>query len=135
WDARYLQLMAYREATGNCAVPQSFTTADGAKLRVWVDMQRRAYKADKLSPERVERLKAAVGFVWHAHADGWGAHFELLTAYHVAHGHCAVPFKFAAADGTKLGKWVSAQRRAYKAGELSPERAQRLEAVGFAWRV
>ncbi|KAJ1445229.1 hypothetical protein M885DRAFT_579572 [Pelagophyceae sp. CCMP2097] len=34
-----------------------------------------------------------------------------------------------------LGWWVDTQRKAYKAGELSPERVQRLEAVAFAWRL
>jgi hypothetical protein len=87
-----------------------------------------------MSPERAKRLEA-VAFVWDAIADGWDARFELLTAYHAAHGDCAVPQRFAAADGFKLGQWVDKQRRAYKAGKLTPEHVERLEAVGFEWRV
>jgi hypothetical protein len=125
-------------------VPYNFAAADGTKLGEWVRTQRKAYKTGKLSPERVARLEAAA-FVWDAaaydarrldaHADGWDARFELLTAYHVAHGDCAVSRSFAAADGTKLGLWVDRQRKSYKAGKLSPERVERLEAVGFAWRI
>ncbi|KAJ1450172.1 helicase-associated [Pelagophyceae sp. CCMP2097] len=134
WDARYLQLKAYRAATGDCAVPFKYAAADGTNLGRWVDRQRQAYKAGKLRPERAERLKA-VAFVWDTHADAWDAHFELLQAYRAAHGGCAVPYHFAAADGTKLGEWVHTQRRAYKADELIPERVKRLEAVAFVWDV
>ncbi|KAJ1447419.1 helicase associated domain-containing protein [Pelagophyceae sp. CCMP2097] len=138
WDARYLQLQAYQAAHGDSAIHR----------------QRAAFKAGGLTPERLERLEAvafvsdagelsperaqrleAVAFVWDAQADGWDAHFELLQAYRKAHGDCAVPQTFATADGTKLGWWVNKQRTSYKAGELSPERVERLEAVGFAWRV
>ncbi|KAJ1455855.1 helicase-associated [Pelagophyceae sp. CCMP2097] len=134
WEAQYLRLAAYRAAEGHCAVPRKFVTADGTKLGLWVSTQRHAHKAGEMSPERVERLEAA-GFVWNVLADGWDAHFELLTAYHAAHGDCAVPHKFVAADGTKLGLWVVRQRQAYKAGEMSPERIDWLEAAGFVWNM
>ncbi|KAJ1457383.1 helicase associated domain-containing protein [Pelagophyceae sp. CCMP2097] len=133
WDTRYLQLMAYREAAGDCRVPHRFET-DGAKLGQWVQTQRKAYKTGKLRPERVERLKA-VAFVWNVLADEWDAHFEQLTAYRAAHGDCAVPYGFAAGDGAKLGIWVHTQRKAYKAGKMSPDRAKRLAAVAFVWDV
>jgi hypothetical protein len=56
-------------------------------------------KQGGLNDERVARLEAA-GFVWDVLADGWDTHFELLQAYRKAHGDCAVPYSFAAADGT-----------------------------------
>ncbi|KAJ1445825.1 helicase associated domain-containing protein, partial [Pelagophyceae sp. CCMP2097] len=129
WDARYPQLEAYHAAHGDCAVPFNFAEADGTKLGRWVGTQRQAYKVGEMSPVRFERLEA-VAFVWDVLADGWDAH---LTAYHVAHGDSAVPRSFPATDGTKLGRWVGTQRQAYKVGEMSPERAQRLEEAGFAW--
>jgi hypothetical protein len=115
-------------------VPQTFAAADGTKLGRWVNKQRLAHKTGELNPERIRRLEA-VAFVWGAFADGWDAYFEQLMTYRAAHGDCAVPRNFAAADGTKLGSWVHRQRKAYKAGKLSPERVEPLEAVGFAWRV
>ncbi|KAJ1452320.1 helicase-associated [Pelagophyceae sp. CCMP2097] len=133
WDARYLQLGAYREASGDCHVPFRYVT-DGATLGWWVSAQRRAFKARKLSPERIARLEAA-GFVWDPRAEEWDAHFKLLQTYHAAHGDCAVPSNFATADGTKLGQWVNKQREAYKAGKLSPDRVERLVAVAFVWDV
>ncbi|KAJ1446200.1 helicase associated domain-containing protein [Pelagophyceae sp. CCMP2097] len=134
WDARYLQLQAYHAAHGDSAVPKRFTLADRFKLGTWVGTQRLAYKKGELSPERVERLKA-VAFVWGAIAEAWDAHFKLLAAYREAHGNCAVPSNFATADGTKLGRWVNTQRKAYNTGKLRPERVERLEAVAFVWDV
>ncbi|KAJ1445454.1 helicase-associated [Pelagophyceae sp. CCMP2097] len=134
WDSHFDLLRAYKAAHGDCSVPRNFPEKEGNKLGAWVNTQRKAFKAGEMSPERIERLEA-VSFVWDVIPKAWESHFELLTAYKVAHGNSAVPFRFAAADGTKLGRWVDAQRRVHKAGEMSPERAQRLEAVGFAWRV
>ncbi|KAJ1450291.1 helicase associated domain-containing protein, partial [Pelagophyceae sp. CCMP2097] len=134
WDAHFELLAAYHAAHGNCVMPSNFVAADGTKLGSWVDRQRTAHHTGKLSAERVERLKA-VAFVWKVRVDGWDAHFELLGAYHAAHGDCALPYLFVAADGTKLGWWVSTQRRAHKADGLSPERAERLEAFGLVWTV
>ncbi|KAJ1455901.1 helicase associated domain-containing protein [Pelagophyceae sp. CCMP2097] len=134
WDAHFELLTAYHAAHGHCVLPQNFAAADGTKLGSWVNEQREAHKAGKMSPERVERLEAA-GFFWKVLADAWDAHFELLTAYHAAHGHCAVPQKFAAADGTRLGQWVNRQRRAHKAGKMSPARLERLLGVDFVVHV
>ncbi|KAJ1449276.1 helicase associated domain-containing protein [Pelagophyceae sp. CCMP2097] len=134
WDTRFEALQAYRVSHGNWNVPDSFVAADGTKLGKWVATQRHSYKAGKMSPERIDRLEAA-GFVWSVLADGWDAYFELLTAYHAAHGDCAVPTKFAAADGTKLGPWVATQRQAYKAGYIRTEHIDRLEVAGFVWTV
>jgi len=134
WDAHFELLTAYHAAHGDCAVPQTFATADGTKLGEWVNRQRLACKAGELSPEHAKRLEA-VAFVWDVLADGWDAHFELLHAYRKAHGDIAVLQNFVVADGTQLGQWVHTQQKAYKAGELSPERAKRLEAVAFVWDV
>jgi len=132
WDAHFELLTAYHAAHGDCAVPKLFAAADGTKLGAWVTTQRTAYKAGKLSPERVERL-GAVGFAWALHGDGWDTQFEALQAFHAAHGNYAVPQTFVAADGTKLGSWVAAQRHWHKAGKMSVERVERLEAVAFVW--
>ncbi|KAJ1455849.1 helicase associated domain-containing protein [Pelagophyceae sp. CCMP2097] len=131
WDTHFEALQAYRAAHCDCTVPARFVAADGTKLGQWVFRQRKAYKAGNMRTEHIDRLESA-GFVWTVRP-GWDTHFELLTAYHAAHGNCVVPQNFAAADGTKLGAWVKTQRTAYTAGKMSPERVERLEAVAFVW--
>ncbi|KAJ1446321.1 helicase associated domain-containing protein [Pelagophyceae sp. CCMP2097] len=135
WDVHFEALRAHRDAKGTCAVPGRFVAADGTRLGWWVDLLRRARAAgDFLSAERIEQLDAA-GFVWDIAAHSWDAKFEALRAFHATHGDCAMPFRFVAADGTKLGRWVWQQRQARKDGLLSPERIDRLEALGIVWAV
>ena len=40
---------------------------------------------------------------------------------------------FTTKDGFKLGSWVSSRRRGYKNGQLTPDRIDALNALGFIW--
>ena len=44
-----------------------------------------------------------------------------------------MPAKYVTSDGYRLGSWLSVRRQDYKAGKLSPERIQQLEALGVRW--
>lgn len=65
--------------------------------------------------------------------------FSRLVAFRDLHGHCLVPNRYP--SDPSLGSWVSTQRRQYKAlisgscesTPMTPERAQKLERVGFVW--
>jgi hypothetical protein len=124
WETGFELLKAYRSEHGHC---------ECTTLGQWVNDQRKAYKLRKLSLERIARLTAA-GFVWTVNPGLWDASFKHLTAYRASFGDCLVPKKFLAADGTKLGLWVAAQRRDYVAGVLSDDRVERLDAIAFVWR-
>ncbi|CAB9508948.1 helicase [Seminavis robusta] len=73
------------------------------------------------------------------HEQRWEAMFHRLVAYKAKHGHCLVPNRYA--EDTQLGSWVSAQRRQYKivtsggneSAAMTPERAQKLNDIGFEW--
>lgn len=65
----------------------------------------------------------------------WELWFGLLVAYVEHHGDCLPPAKYLE-QGLPLGRWVDKQRAAFKRGDLSPERAARLQALpGWAWSV
>jgi hypothetical protein len=50
------------------------------------------------------------------------------------HGHARPVVKYVDETGHRLGRWVDAQRQAYKNGTLSKERTRRLEVVeGWVW--
>jgi hypothetical protein len=36
-------------------------------------------------------------------------------------------------ENLRLARWVMTQRQMYRKGKLSPDRIQRLEAIGFVW--
>ena len=61
----------------------------------------------------------------------WYEKYLLLEQYKKEHGNCLVPYAYAVGD-VKLGVWVADQRQRYKKGELSANRREMLDALGFS---
>ena len=55
WDAMFLALQQYKQAHGNCLVPQRWK--ENRKLADWVSEQRMAYNKGRLDAERTRRLE------------------------------------------------------------------------------
>jgi hypothetical protein len=100
---------------------------DGFTLGRWVSKQR-TNKAN-ISSDRIDRLEA-LGFVWDAREAAWEEAVEVLRQFHAREGHSKVPAAYEV-DGFRLGTWVSNRRK--EKDTLSPERLERLEALGFVW--
>ncbi|MDC6454678.1 helicase associated domain-containing protein, partial [Planktomarina temperata] len=126
WEEGFSKLLQLNEAEGHCRVPAKFKL-DGFNLGQWVSDQRKA--KDRISPERRQRLDD-VGFVWDTLTEAWEEGFSNLLQFQEVEGHCNVPAKFKL-NGFNLGKWVSHQRTGKDS--MSPERKQRLDAIGFVW--
>jgi hypothetical protein len=99
------------------------------KLGTWVANQRHNKKA--MSVERRRRLDA-VGFVWDPYGVEWEKNFALLKGFQSREGHCRVR-RGHQEGGFKLGTWVVNQR--IRKNALFAERKQRLNAIGFIWRL
>ncbi len=98
-------------------------------LGTWCNTQRQARKNGRLTKERIRRLDA-LGFVWeYDQGEEWLRRYEQLRGFHEAAG------RFPKATEGRLGNWCMTQRKAYREGRLSAERAARLEAIGFSWSV
>ncbi|MGW8955536.1 Helicase associated domain protein [Streptomyces sp. NPDC055709] len=64
----------------------------------------------------------------------WKAGHRAATAFQRREGHLAVPWDHTEGEsGYPLGRWLSDQRRALKAGGMDPERAKDLDALGMVW--
>ncbi|WP_324801571.1 helicase associated domain-containing protein, partial [Streptomyces cyaneofuscatus] len=61
-------------------------------------------------------------------ARGWAA----LKTFTEREHHARVPYGYKE-GATSLGQWVAEQRRAYGAGQMTGQRAQRLEKLGMVW--
>jgi hypothetical protein len=86
-----------------------------------------------MSQEQRQRLEA-LKFVWDPLAADWEEGFSYLQRFHQRGGHCRVLWNYCdSATGFQLGQWVNVQRRAQ--ATLSSERRQRLDALGFVWKV
>ncbi|MFF4054135.1 Helicase associated domain protein [Streptomyces chartreusis] len=64
----------------------------------------------------------------------WARGWAKLKAYVERVGNARVPYGHREC-ATPLGQWVAEQRRAHRAGEMSGQRAQRLERLGMVWSV
>ena len=70
--------------------------------------------------------------LWEAFED-FQIGLDYLKGYKVAHGDCSVVPRFKTEGGFRLGTWCISQRTDYKKGQLSQERIDALEALGFIW--
>ena len=132
WQQMYARLVRFRQEHGHADVPRRFSGVPG--LAEWVQDQRYYGRLDLLHQARRERLDA-IGFAWNGrdrwHLDRWEKRFAQLLAYRERFGHCRVPQKWK--EDVPLGRWVEVQRQFQRKGRLSPERIQRLDAIGFQW--
>jgi superfamily II DNA or RNA helicase len=62
----------------------------------------------------------------------WARGWAKLKTYVARVGNARVPYGHRE-GATPLGQWVAEQRRAYAAGEMSGQRARRLEQLGMVW--
>jgi hypothetical protein len=82
WNKRLAEIVAYKEAKGNCNVPPS-----NGSLGRWCTNIRNYRKSGKVSPERIAQLDA-IGFCWKLRATVWDKRLAEIVAYKEAHGDC-----------------------------------------------
>lgn len=128
WQRSFNRLLQYKERFNSVHVQQ---TKD-AKLWSWAAAQRKAYQKGKLSENRFKLLND-IGFVFDLQEAAWWNFYEKLCDYAKTHGTPDVPTQ--SKDDPSLGTWVARQRRQYLAGEISPQRVDALESIGFLWDV
>lgn len=134
WDTGYAHLEAFLAETGSACPSQTEVTADGYRLGFWVAAQRSARQLGKLTPERAAALEAIPGWTWNVREARWWAGLTELKRFGATYGHVQVPRGHRTPSGDQLGRWVSNQRVAWRAGQLTPERCAALDAVpGWTW--
>jgi superfamily II DNA or RNA helicase len=135
WRTMFFRLLKYREAVGDCRVPDRWI--GDKQLARWVKTQRSMRLKGKLLAERIGELEA-VGFDWNPSLDvglridrGWSSMFTRLQEYRKQFGNTLVPQGWK--SDTSLADWVTSQRIAHNSGRLSSERREKLIELGFDW--
>jgi hypothetical protein len=128
WEETFVELTKYKKQNGDTLVPQSYSI--NPQLGIWVHNQRQRYKSKQLSDERIRRLNE-IGFVWDPFEEFWEEMCMELKEYKKQNGDTLVSCRYEV--NPQLGSWVSKQRTKYKSKQLSDERIQRLNKIGFVW--
>ena len=128
WDENIELLKVFKRKHGHTRV--SINDKDNLKLGRWIANIRLLKKDGKLPNERQREL-IPFNIDWDLRNQMWEEHFESLLQFIKKYGHTNVPQKYP--TNQPLAFWCEANRRAYRDGDILPERAARLERIGFKW--
>ena len=129
WMAMYNKLVEYKKQHKSTNVPSKYKT--DPKFGSWVHNQRKFYKNNELSEERINHLEST-GFAWDSHDAQWMEMYNTLVEYKKDHhGLTTVPLGYT--EDPFLGRWASTQRYAYNQGNLLEKRLTLLNAINFDW--
>lgn len=131
WERGYQAAFSYYQEYGELLAEKDYRTPDGYPLGKWLSNQRTLRIRGELPPERAERLNV-IGMVWSRFDSLWEENFRAAERYYQVHGDLNVPIEYQA-NGVTLGRWIAAQRRKKKSGNLSETQFRRLEALGMVW--
>ncbi|CAJ1959494.1 unnamed protein product [Cylindrotheca closterium] len=144
WEEQFEELLKFKEQEGHCLVPHTYP--ENQVLSRWVKRQRYQYKLkaagkvpSTMTDVRIKKLED-IGFVWDSHATAWVNRLKELEEYREKHGDCNVPSNYPA--NPELATWIKCQRRQYKlfwagnkSSSMTVERMNKLNEVGFIWKV
>lgn len=133
WHEMLAMLKEYHRIHGNYNVPKKYSI--NPTLSKWIYYQKTLKRTNKLEPEKIKALEE-IGFEFPKPLENqksWDERFEELLDYKKANGDCQVPVRFK--ENQQLATWVRTQRRYYKEGTIEAEKKDKLEKIGFIWRV
>lgn len=132
WETHFQTLKDYRAKH-----PQRWPKAReeypaGNRLGLWCHLQRCAFKAGKLSNDRVAKLNR-IGFLWSVKNLGWERYYQQLKDYKRKNAAKWPSLEASALQDKKLISWCSAQRHKRKLKKLNKEKVELLNALKFRW--
>jgi hypothetical protein len=123
WDEKFGGLLAYKEEYGHCDVPQKYEPNVG--LGHWVNWQREALKAGRLSADRKQRLES-LGFTWSMWTRSHGGlSLQDLEDFVEANGRLPCH-----KGDSRLYQWLQEKKKLMRESQLPGEEVQRLAALG-----
>lgn len=132
WYGFYNLAVIYYKKYGNLSIPLNYKTKDDVNLGSWIGKQRKYYKDNKLSKEKIELLEK-ISMIWDPFDLQWNDYYNLFVEYYKENGTSLVSLRYATKNNKKLGYWVSQQRTNYKRNKLPEEKIKLLEKVDMVW--
>ena len=132
WEVNFAALRQYADETGSAMAPEGFRNSDGIGLGHFCQSMRNAYRKGSLSGDRIAKLETLQGWEWYPYEAEWTKKFESLSEIARQHGSLTIAHKIGISQ--ILRTWFSAQRTAYKQGNLDHEKIALLESIdGWTW--
>jgi len=139
WQENFAKLKVYKLKYGDSHVPQGWK--DDPSLANWVGCQRKKQGKGKLLKHREARLNF-INFRW-SQSKGprkttsydlkWMEKYTELLEFKKATGHTMVPVFWK--KNKSLGQWVGRLRTHYAQNNISQDRVDLLDDIGFVWRI
>lgn len=134
WNLMYKEALNYYKKYHTLIFSKDFKSSKTTKreLQIWLSSQRKYYNQNRiLSKSQREKLEKID--ITHDYAnDNWRFMYNLAYSYYLENNHLLIPRKYKI-NGYNLGLWLEARRQDYRDGVLSPEKIQKLEAIGIVW--
>jgi len=105
----------------------------GVRVRAWVEARRSDYQAGALTPDRIAALEGISGWSWHARTTRWDRGMHAAKTHIARHGNLTTCVT-TVVDRFALGCWITRLRADHRAGSLTPEQIDTLQALpGWVW--
>ena len=139
WDYMYEEAKKYYEQNGNLDMSTNYVT-NGIWLGKWLSVQKKKYKAGKLSAEYVRQLET-LNIDWESsiqkkYDEIWDGYFRKVKAYFDKHGDISGIGSSASENDKKLNIWLQKQRKnkaRLKSDGENGNQIKRLESIGMTW--
>lgn len=133
WESRFDKVKKYYEKNGTININQKIVV-DGVWIGKWIITQKKRLEAGELSDEQAKLLCTLPIEEIGKRKDDWFSFYQDAIAYKEKCGSFTdIPKSYKGANGHYLAGWVFTQRRKYHNGQLTPQRIEYLESIGFNW--
>ena len=135
WEEKFRIVEEYfKEHHDLISMPSSYQK-DGIYVGQWLNEQRNIHngkrKGKSLTEEQVQRLES-IGMIWVRKEEYiWQQQFDDVKEYYETHGNLDIPDDYYSKHGKLLLSWIKRQQFAYRHGNLSDERAKKLQSLGL----
>lgn len=129
WKHMYELLLKYKYMYKDCNVPNKFRLNDES-LGVWVCSQRKHYKDNTLSLDKVQKLNE-INFIWNPLDNIWNNFYNDLIQFKNEYGNYNVPRNYK--KNKELSFWIKNQKNLYQNGTLDKIRENKLKNIGFTF--
>jgi hypothetical protein len=123
WQENYKLAKQFYEEKGNLLIPVDYIK-NNIKLGIWIKNQRKKYKENKLSQEKIDLLNQ-IGMIWKIDKNNqiikerrtkaikkdeqWMENYQLAKQYYSENGNLLISIDYEM-NNKKLGIWISYQR-------------------------